>query len=55
MLMIKLVSTARTGYFYTTQKNRLYPTFSVKKYDPISMCDFSLPSCALLIILVPVS
>jgi len=37
MLLIKLVSTARTGYFYTAKKNRLYPTFSITKYDPIGM------------------
>ena len=37
MILIRLVSTARTGYTYTTQKNRKYPTFSIKKYDPMSM------------------
>ena len=33
---IKLVSTAGTGYFYTTTKNkRLHPEkLEVKKYDP---------------------
>ena len=35
MILIKLVSTARTGYFYTAMKNRSYPTFSRRKYDPI--------------------
>ncbi|KAF8321479.1 50S ribosomal protein L33 [Cantharellus anzutake] len=35
MVLIRLVSTARTGYTYTTQKNRKYPTFSIKKYDPM--------------------
>ena len=40
MLLIKLVSTARTGYFYTAKKNRQYPTFSIKKYDPIGECVF---------------
>jgi len=35
MILIRLVSTARTGYTYTTQKNRKYPTFSIKKYDPM--------------------
>ena len=37
MILIRLVSTARTGYTYTTQKNRKYPTFSIKKYDPMSV------------------
>ena len=33
---IRLVSTAGTGHFYTTTKNkRLHPEkFSIKKYDP---------------------
>lgn len=35
MILIRLVSTARTGFFYTAQKNRTYPTFSRMKYDPI--------------------
>lgn len=35
---IKLVSSAGTGHFYTTTKNkRLHPDkFSVTKYDPVA-------------------
>ncbi|HEU0224582.1 MAG TPA: 50S ribosomal protein L33 [Steroidobacteraceae bacterium] len=35
---IKLVSTAGTGYFYTTTKNkRLHPEkMEVSKYDPVA-------------------
>ncbi len=35
---IKLVSTAGTGYFYTTTKNkRLHPEkLEVSKYDPVA-------------------
>ncbi len=35
-VMIKLVSTAGTGYFYTTRKNTRNTTekFKMKKYDP---------------------
>jgi large subunit ribosomal protein L33 len=35
---IKLVSTAKTGYFYTTTKNKRNTTEKVviKKYDPVA-------------------
>jgi large subunit ribosomal protein L33 len=35
---IKLVSTADTGYFYTTDKNKknMAGKFEIKKYDPIA-------------------
>ena len=35
--LIKLVSTAKTGHFYTTYKNKKGKTekFEFKKYDPI--------------------
>ena len=35
---IKLLSTAGTGHFYTTTKNRRKHTdkFEVKKYDPVA-------------------
>ena len=34
---IKLESTAKTGYFYTTQKNKKNTTekLKIKKYDPV--------------------
>ncbi len=35
--LIKLLSTANTGHFYTTTKNRTQKTekIQIKKYDPI--------------------
>jgi large subunit ribosomal protein L33 len=35
---IKLVSTAKTGHFYTTTKNRRNTTskLELKKYDPVA-------------------
>ncbi len=35
---IKLVSTAGTGYFYTTEKNKLNDRddIEIKKYDPVA-------------------
>lgn len=35
---IKLVSTAGTGYFYTTKKNKKLTTekLRLKKYDPVA-------------------
>lgn len=35
---IKLVSTADTGYFYTTEKNKLNDRddIELKKYDPVA-------------------
>ncbi len=37
-VLIKLVSTADTGYFYTTKKNTKNTTekMSMKKYDPVA-------------------
>lgn len=32
--LIRLVSTAGTGYFYTTQKKRGKDKIELKKYDP---------------------
>lgn len=34
--VVKMVSTAKTGFFYTTQKNRKNSTekLELKKYDP---------------------
>jgi len=33
--IIKLVSTAETGYFYTTHKRRGKDKLELKKYDPV--------------------
>ncbi len=33
--IIKLVSTADTGYFYTTKKKRGKDKIELKKYDPV--------------------
>lgn len=35
---IKLVSTAKTGHFYTTTKNKKLQTekMEIKKYDPVA-------------------
>ncbi|MEO1019023.1 MAG: 50S ribosomal protein L33 [Pseudomonadota bacterium] len=37
-VLIKLVSTADTGYFYTTRKNTKNTTekMAMKKYDPVA-------------------
>ncbi|KAI6116195.1 hypothetical protein F5141DRAFT_1000771, partial [Pisolithus sp. B1] len=35
-LIIRLISTAQTGYFYTTQRVRTGPRVSAVKYDPIA-------------------
>ena len=34
-LIIRLISTAQTGFFYTTQRLRLGPRLSAVKYDPV--------------------
>lgn len=36
--IVKMVSTADTGFFYTTQKNRKNSTekLELKKYDPVA-------------------
>ena len=31
---VKLVSTAGTGYFYTTRKKKSLEKLNIKKYDP---------------------
>jgi large subunit ribosomal protein L33 len=33
-LIVRLISTAQTGFFYTTQRPRLGPRLSAVKYDP---------------------
>lgn len=35
-LIVRLISTAQTGYFYTTQRVRTGPRLSAVKYDPIA-------------------
>ena len=34
-IIIRLISTAQTGFFYTTQRVRQGPRLSAIKYDPI--------------------
>ena len=36
-IIIRLISTAQTGYFYTTQRVRTGPKLSAVKYDPIGL------------------
>ncbi|KIM84255.1 hypothetical protein PILCRDRAFT_6522 [Piloderma croceum F 1598] len=33
-IIVRLISTAQTGYFYTTKRTRLGPRLSAIKYDP---------------------
>lgn len=33
-MIIRMISTAQTGYFYTTQRLRQGPSLSAVKYDP---------------------
>jgi ribosomal protein L33 len=33
-LIVRLLSTAQTGFFYTTKRTRLGPRLSAVKYDP---------------------
>ncbi len=33
--LIKLVSTAKTGYYYTTKRKRGQAKLELKKYDPV--------------------
>ena len=33
-MIVRMVSTAQTGYFYTTQRLRQGPRLSAVKYDP---------------------
>lgn len=35
-MLVKLVSTALTGYFYTTSRIRTAPKLMMLKYDPLS-------------------
>ncbi|KAF9237363.1 hypothetical protein BU15DRAFT_48823 [Melanogaster broomeanus] len=34
-LIVRLISTAQTGFFYTTQRVRQGPKLSAVKYDPV--------------------
>ncbi|KAH7886982.1 hypothetical protein F5I97DRAFT_1871951 [Phlebopus sp. FC_14] len=34
-ILVRMISTAQTGYFYTTQRVRIGPKLSAVKYDPI--------------------
>ncbi|KAH9994432.1 hypothetical protein BJV77DRAFT_943718, partial [Russula vinacea] len=33
-LIVRLISTAQTGFFYTTQRLRMGPKLAAVKYDP---------------------
>ncbi|KAI1781584.1 hypothetical protein LXA43DRAFT_674944 [Ganoderma leucocontextum] len=33
-MIVRMISTAQTGYFYTTQRLRLGPRLAAVKYDP---------------------
>ena len=35
---MRMISTAQTGYFYTTQRLRIGPTLAAVKYDPRGKC-----------------
>jgi len=37
-MIVRLISTAQTGYFYTTQRLRQGPKLSAVKYDPRGEC-----------------
>ncbi|PCH39849.1 hypothetical protein WOLCODRAFT_136527 [Wolfiporia cocos MD-104 SS10] len=34
-IIVRLISTAKTGYFYTTQRLRVGPKLAAVKYDPM--------------------
>jgi large subunit ribosomal protein L33 len=34
-MIVRLISTAQTGFFYTTQRLRQGPKLSAVKYDPV--------------------
>jgi large subunit ribosomal protein L33 len=34
-IVIKLISTAATGFFYITQRRRTLPKLSLMKFDPV--------------------
>ncbi|OBZ69024.1 39S ribosomal protein L33, mitochondrial [Grifola frondosa] len=37
-LIVRMVSTAQTGYFYTCKRLRLGPRLAAVKYDPRGVC-----------------
>ena len=37
-MIVRLISTAQTGFFYTTQRLRTGPKLAAVKYDPRGMC-----------------
>lgn len=43
-LIVRLISTAQTGFFYTTQRPRLGPKLAAVKYDPLGPCVRAIPS-----------
>lgn len=42
-MIIRMISTAQTGYFYTTQRLRQGASLSAVKYDPRGTCTTPLP------------
>ncbi|KXN85186.1 54S ribosomal protein L39, mitochondrial [Leucoagaricus sp. SymC.cos] len=34
-MIVRLISTAQTGFFYTTKRTRQGPKLSAVKYDPV--------------------
>ncbi|KAI9338086.1 hypothetical protein DFJ73DRAFT_587375 [Zopfochytrium polystomum] len=37
-LVVRLISSAGTGFFYTTTRRRLLPKLQLRKFDPIGKC-----------------
>jgi len=42
-LIVRLISTAQTGFFYTTQRPRMGPKLAAVKYDPQGSCVCAIP------------
>ncbi|GBE82977.1 54S ribosomal protein L39, mitochondrial [Sparassis crispa] len=37
-IIVRMISTAKTGYFYSTQRLRIGPKLAAVKYDPRGKC-----------------
>ena len=48
-VVVRLVSTAGTGYFYTTVRRRLLPKLSLMKHDPIGNLESLISSSLILL------
>ena len=46
-MIVRLISTAQTGFFYTTQRLRTGPKLAAVKYDPRGMCVRARCACVL--------